>query len=457
MRLDDLRNRNEADIPAEVERELEILDAALRGEEVPAGMEGIEALVSDLRAERQEPEPRFEAELDAWAAAGFPRGERPGARAAAGGSGAGSTGFWGRFRSGDSRGWAPVAATAAAVVVVGVSISQVADFGGGDESLTGGATQEAAGEGADVADPSAPSAESTEATAEELKRDLGAITEGGDDQALKDGGTDLLGPDEEASGYNLAEDGRAARAALPFAEGAGGNGASANRGQERRRVERAAQLTLAAPADEVADVNDQVIEVVQGANGVVMNSRVTGTDESARATLEVRVPSATLDDTLAALSELANVQSRTEQAQDITRTYVTAKDRLVGLRAERDSLAARIRAATTDAEVQQLQAQLTKVNEAIADAKSELNEVETRAQLATVGIVITSEGAGTSDDDDGWSFGDALEDAGKVLEVGAGVALISAAVLLPLAIIAAIAYFVVSAANRRAREKALDK
>ena len=116
-----------------------------------------------------------------------------------------------------------------------------------------------------------------------------------------------------------------------------------------------------------------------------MNSRVTGTDESARATLEVRVPSATLDDTLAALSELANVQSRTEQAQDITRTYVTAKDRLVGLRAERDSLAARIRAATTDAEVQQLQAQLAKVNEAIADAKSELNEVETRAQLATVG------------------------------------------------------------------------
>jgi hypothetical protein len=107
--------------------------------------------------------------------------------------------------------------------------------------------------------------------------------------------------------------------------------------------------------------------------------------------------------------------------------------------------------------VAQLQAQLAAVNRQIADAKSELNAVETRAQLATVTIVITSEGAGTSDDDDGWSFGDALEDAGKVLEVGAGVALISAAVLLPLAIIAAIAYFVVSAANRRARERALDK
>ena len=204
-------------------------------------------------------------------------------------------------------------------------------------------------------------------------------------------------------------------------------------------------------------MNDQVIDVVEGANGVVLNSRVTGTDEAARATLEVEVPTASLDDTLASLSELANVKSRTEQSVDITRSYVTAKDRLVGLRAARDNLAMRIREATTDTEVAALQAQLAGVNRQIADAKNELANVENRAQFSTVTIVITSEGAGTSEDDDGWSFGDALDDAGKVLEVGAGVALLSAAVLLPLAIIAAIAYFVVSAANRRARERALDE
>jgi len=452
MRLGDIgRNmREETDIPAEAERELEILDAALRGEEVPQGMEGIEALVSDLRAERPEPEPRFEAELDAWAAAGFPRGQRPGAHAAGGGAGQSTGGFISRFRPDGPRGWAPIAATAAVVVVIGVSLSQIGDFGGGDETLTGG-TQAVEGEGA----------QSTEAAAEDLERGLGAVTEGADDAALKDG-VDLLAPDEDATGYSLSQglDQRRNFAQQRSAETSTFNSAGrsgANRGQEKRRVERDAQLTLAAPANEVADVNDQVIDVVEGANGIVQNSRVTGTDESARATLEVTVPSATLDDTLAALSELANVKSRTEQSQDITKVYVTAKDRLVGLRAERDSLAARIRAATTDAEVQQLQAQLAAVNRAIADAKSELNAVENRAQLASVTIVITSEGAGTSDDDDGWSFGDALDDAGKVLEVGAGVALISAAVLLPLAIIAAIAYFVVSAANRRAREKALGE
>ncbi len=440
MRLDDLRRnvRDETDIPAEVERELEILDAALRGEAVPEGMEGIEALVSDLRAERPEPEPRFEEKLDAWAAAGFPRGKGPRARAAGGGSRQSTGGFFSLFRPDGPRGWAPLAAATAAVVVVGVSLSQI-DFGDGGEALTGGP---AALEG-EASDSAAPS-------------DQGAA-----DEAAKDNIEGALVPTDDAGGgaaleaqgsSGFAEDGRLSEQSRDAASRTGNN-----RHQEKRRVDREAQLTLAAPAEEVADVNDQVIDVVEGANGIVQRSRVAGTDESARATLEVEVPTATLDDTMAALSELANVKSRTEQSVDITRSYVTAKDRLVGLRATRDNLAMRIREATTDLELAELQAQLAAVNRQIADAKNELAQVENRAQFATVTIVITSEGAGTSDDDDGWSFGDALDDAGKVLEVGAGVALISAAVLLPLAIIAAIAYFVVSAANRRARERALDK
>ena len=452
MRLDDLRRnvRDETDIPAEVERELEILDAALRGEEVPEGMEGIEALVSDLRAERPAPEPRFEEKLDAWAAAGFPRGKGPRTRGAGGGSRKSTGGFFSLFRPDGPRGWAPLAAATAAVVVVGVSLSQI-DFetGGGGEALTGGDTSALEGEASDSDDAdtgaaAAPSAfEGADDSAKaEVKPSLGLAAEG-DGEA---GGITLNDQSD-----SLAEDGRTSG----FSRDASRTGN--NRHQEKRRVDREAQLTLAAPADDVADVNDQVIDVVEGANGVVLNSRVTGTDESARATLEVEVPTATLDDTLAALSELANVKSRTEQSVDITRSYVTAKDRLVGLRATRDNLAMRIREATTDLELAELQAQLAAVNRQIADAKNELAQVENRAQFATVTIVITSEGAGTSDDDDGWSFGDALDDAGKVLEVGAGVALISAAVLLPLAIIAAIAYFVVSAANRRARERALDK
>ena len=440
MRLGEMRRqvRDDAEIPAEVDRELEAIDAALRGEELPAGMEGLEALVSDLRAERPEPEPRFGAKLDDWAARGFPRGQRPGARAAAGSAGGGRGSFLERFGPGGSRGWAPVAATAATLVVIGVAISQVGDFGGDEEP-----TPVAPEGGVAETQPAAPeSADDDAADLEEVLENNEADQAGGGGApaALE---ADALDTDERNFAQQRSVGGLASK----------NNGA--NRGQEKRRVERDAQLTLSAPADEVRDVNAEVIDVVEGASGVVLDSRVTDTNESARATLEVRVPSDTLDDTLASLSDLADVKSRSEEATDITRTFVSAKDRLVGLRAERDSLAARIREATTDAEVQRLQSQLAAINRAIAAAKNELAEVQTRAQLATLTIVITSEGA--EDDDDGWSFGDALKDAGRVLEVGAGVALISAAVLVPLAIIAAITYITVAAMNRRARERALDE
>jgi len=463
MRLGDMK-RDDSTVPAEVERELDALDAALRGEELPAGMEGLEALVSDLRAERREPDPRFEAELDAWAAAGFPRGKRPGVRASGGGSGATGSGFFARFGAGGSRGWAPVTATVATLVIVAVSISQVGDFGGESDDtpqVQSESTGESAKDGAIADQGEAPSEQET-------LEDLGGVGGSsaarseralGNSAGYKDSESFNTFRDQDAlvapESADLAQDGRTAlKRGLSEASRTG-----VNRGQEKRRVDRDAELTLATPAAEVQDVTNQVVDVTEGANGVVLNSRVTGTDESARATLELEVPSSTLDQTLAALSELADVKSRSEQSVDITRSFVSAKDRLVGLRAERDNLAMRIREAATDAEVATLTAQLAAVNRQIADAKNELAQVTNRAQFSTVTVVVTSEGAqsDSGSDDDGWSFGDALGDAGRVLEVVAGVALISAAVLVPLAIIAAIAYIVVSAANRRARERALGE
>ena len=447
MRLDDLTRpgRDDAEVPAEVERELEALDAALRGENLPAGMEGLEALVSDLRAEREEPEPRFEAELDAWAAAGFPRGERPCARAAGGGGDGKTGGFFSRFGPNGPRGWSPLAATAATLVVVGVSIAQLGDFGGDEEAPTV-ATQAEDGGGA-----AAPSAQET---ADDTAADLeGALETESAGNSVGGSAAQELGRDGFTNDRTGLTNGLRNQRAV-----ADSNRPGVSRGQEERRVERDVELTLAAPAGEVPDVTNEVIDVAEDADGVVLNSRVTGTDDSARAELELKVPTATLDDTLAALSDLADVKSRTESGEDITKQFVSAKDRLVGVRAERDSLAARIRAATTDAEVDALQAQLAGVNQQIADAQNELAEVKTRARLSDVSVVVTSDGAQPGeDDDDGWSFGDALDDAGRVLEVGAGVALISAAVLLPLAIIAAIAYVTVAAMNRRARERALDE
>jgi len=96
---------------------------------------------------------------------------------------------------------------------------------------------------------------------------------------------------------------------------------------------------------------------------------------------------------------------------------------------------------------------LASVERELAQANATFRNIQRRAALSNVTLQITSEGARDGD----WSLGDALDDAGRVLTVAAGIALISAAVLLPLALIAAIAYFVMSAARNRSRERALDE
>ena len=63
-------------------------------------------------------------------------------------------------------------------------------------------------------------------------------------------------------------------------------------------------------------------------------------------------------------------------------------------------------------------------SQASADAlETELNGVKRQGRFATVDVEVTSNGSAS--DDDGWSLGDALDDAGRVLEVIGGIALIA--------------------------------
>jgi hypothetical protein len=406
MRLSQLRGAD-APLPAEVEAELEALDAALRGEDVPAGMEGLDALVSDLRAERATPEADFGQALDRWAAAGFPRGRRPGLREQA--------------TKGDARSWlasltprrlAYAGGAAATLIVLVVGVSRIDfqtdtdDKGGSDVSIS---AAEDAGPAAPVPEAEAP-----------------AVTDNGQSGRL-----------EDAARYPTLREGR------PGSAG----------GQEARKVDRDAQLTLVAPADEVQDVTNEAIGVVESHRGIVESSQTSGTDQQARATLQLAIPTRNLDSALDELSDLADVKSLSEGTVDITRPFVDAKDRLAGLNAERRSVLAQIRLADTEAELDALKLRLDSIQRAIAQAEAEFDNIQRRAVLSSVTLQITSEGADEGD----WSLEDALGDAGRVLTVGAGIALISAAVLLPLALIAAIAYFVMSAARNRARNRALDE
>ena len=80
--------------------------------------------------------------------------------------------------------------------------------------------------------------------------------------------------------------------------------------------------------------------------------------------------------------------------------------------------------------------------------KAELRQLERRAKYATVDVTVVSDSSGG----DGWTFSDAVHDAGDVLRYAAGITVVSAAVLLPVALLAALVSLVWHARVRRSRE-----
>ena len=77
-----------------------------------------------------------------------------------------------------------------------------------------------------------------------------------------------------------------------------------------------------------------------------------------------------------------------------------------------------------------MRARLRLVNRRIARSRSQLAAQRARIQLAAVSLTIEADGAVSRNEDDGWTPGDALHDAGQVL----GTSLAAALLVLALAV-----------------------
>lgn len=225
--------------------------------------------------------------------------------------------------------------------------------------------------------------------------------------------------------------------------------------QLRGRVqEQTAGLTLVAAGRDLAELGDRVIATTDQVGGFVMSSSVS---TSSGGDYQLRVPVARLDEALARLSKLGHVSQRTQGSQDITAQRNVARDRYDEAVAERRSLLARLGRATTDNEVASLKARLDDVNGRIAVSQAALERVLRRARFASVSVTLQPKrGALVPADDGKWTPGDALDDAGRVLEVAAGVVVVVGSVLLPLALLALLAALAHRSLGRRGRARALE-
>lgn len=276
---------------------------------------------------------------------------------------------------------------------------------------------------------------------------------GGRRQTVSNGGASA-GAAGTAASRSAAGAEAAPRTANPNPLPAAGGSASAP--AQRRAVERAADLTLATPADHVADVADGIVQATEAARGFVASSSVSsGTYAGASFTL--RLPEPRLARTLSALSALAHVRHLTQSAEDITDVVAAARARLSDRLAERASLRRRLALATDATAAAHLQAQLRRVERRIAAARRALAHQRGRARLSTVLVTVAAQRrSGAAPGGSGWTPRDALHAAGRVLEIAAAVAVVAAAVALPLGLLGVAAWGAVRLGSRRRRERLLD-
>jgi hypothetical protein len=356
-----------------------------------------EQIGAELRALRETPSEEFAAELDAWAAEGFPslkqldepRTPRPTLRT-----------LIGRRPV-----FAALAAAAVIVTVVGVSVGAYLHERNNTAELfsaSGGRSGELSG------------------------------SSRVENQSLRDSGAPASGS-----------------AASPSI--AGTPPGSRPRNGRAQIQELSASLALATGADKVQGAADEVVDVTNRYDGFVDASDVHVGGRQSNASFSLRIPAAHLRDALDELSGLGRVTLRDEGSTNVTGAYVDAGKTYRDARSAVDSLLAQLASASSASEAAAIRQQLVSARQQLAAARSALRGLKGRVAYAPVSIQIRAEG------DRSWSIGDAAGDAVGVLEAIAGAALITLAVLLPLAALLMLGWLGAREFSRRRREAALDR
>jgi hypothetical protein len=386
----------------EVVAALEAIDAALHDEPVDPELAELAELSLILRDERPEPDDAFSNRLDHQVATRFAAPKRPKPRSS-------------------SRGlWAGGSVFAGAVALLVVLVVAHPNLGGSSssDSSSGGVAQPAVG--------SASSA--------------GTAT-----SAASASGSTAVSPTAKKVPAPALH---AGPAPVPHV------GA-------HRQVAQSAHLALTAAPGRIEGVAQQVFDVIASEHGFVASSHVDAERlGTSTARFSLRVPSGRLQQTLNRLSRLrhARVLARSDASADITGRVRTATGRLGQDRALHRSLLAQLAAADTTEQADRLQAQLRRNDAAIVRDQDAIQGLHRKVTDSAIGVSIQSPMAVVHHHHSaggGFTLHRALHDAGRVLVVAAGVALIALAVLVPAGLLAALAAWLWALARHRRRESTL--
>lgn len=393
-------------------------------------------LALDLRALRPTPRLEFVAELDARAAAGFPRRD-------GGSSPFGRIASWlGRVPKRRLPAFAGAAATVA--IAVGTAVVAISEDGPApspEQHFAGPAAVEPAGR------PGVQYSDVPPIVGQRAARRPGGET------GAQETGTQRGTGDTSVTQSSAASGTESLRFSAPVPPATSGPYAAR---AARRDVERSARIVLATEASGVRSAAAQVFETVHSSDGIVMRSSVRdGSAGAAGAVFDLLIPSGKLGDALASFSEIAEVRSRSESTLDVTAPTIGLEERLRDGQATVEGLLEQLAGADTAAEREAIEAELRTERRRLASLRSRLAALQRRTHFSRVSLRIETGAAATSDADGRWGVDDALGDAGRILTVAAGVTLVGLAILAPLALLGLLAGFARRRWVRARRERVL--
>jgi hypothetical protein len=438
-----------------------------------------DTLLAELREIRPEPRPDFAAELDEWAAAGFPRRD---SRASAGPF-AKLADHLRDLRAKSARQWMiPAVGLAITVLAVAGVVVAVSSNGGASSDLMTSSTsssEQSGGGGAVETESAEAGSEEGGGAGEEAPESAGGgavrpfnkavppttnskkAGEKGPGEAAGAEAEGTLHAGEESSEEAAEESEEGPVEEEPSVNGFAPTGTAGKvKIRGHRDIERSASIVLGTKPGEVARAAAKVYTAVHAANGVVLNSSVeSGKAGPTGASFSLLIPSRKLDDALAEFSKIAEVRSRHDATDDITAPTVGVTEELRDSNASIEGLLKELGDVETEAERESVEARLREERRRHASIRASLEHLHKRASMSEVSLrIVTNHGAGVvppGKDDSGWSVGDALHDAGHILTVAAGVLLIALAVLAPIALIVLILWSLNRFRVRRLRERAL--
>ncbi len=262
-------------------------------------------------------------------------------------------------------------------------------------------------------------------------------------------------------GPRLAGAERPRHAVVSLSSSAASSAAAPTPPSSGRKIIQSAQLSLTTPPARIDTVAQEVFNVVGSQGGFVQRSNVTAAGAgNAYAQFQLSVPSSNLSQTMAQLSQLkfATVSSRTDATQDVNDQYVGDVRRLADAKALRTALLKQLANAVTTSQIDSLNQQIHDADSAISAAQSTLNSLNHQIDYSQIQVTINGAliAPAQHHKNTGFTLGTAAHDSGRVLTVAAGVALIALAALVPIVLLTALGWWVVTAVRRRRREQALD-